>query len=83
MPFTFNDVDDVLETYGLPPLPEPDDDAEYEDTVTLVLFRHKDENIPLGDSFTLADAQEYCSRDDTADNSVATLRPWFTGFWRH
>jgi hypothetical protein len=79
MPFTFNDVDDVIKEYGLPPLPEPDDDAAYEDTVTLVLFRDGQANIPLGDSFARTDAQEYCGRDDTSDGGNS----WFTGFWTH
>lgn len=71
----------TMASYGLPELPEPaddDDDDENEDentTVSLVLFRRNQGNIPLGDGFTLADAQEYCEREDTHDDD------WFVG-WR-
>jgi hypothetical protein len=61
----------------LPELPEPADDTE-DDTATLVLFRFKQENIPLGDGdvYPLADAMAYCQRDDTSGEG------WFVG-WRH
>jgi hypothetical protein len=69
------DVDDVIEEYNLPELPEPAEDDEDEDTVSLVLFRFKQENITLGDGFTRADAREYCEREDTHADE------WFVG-WR-
>jgi hypothetical protein len=62
---------------NLPELPEPaDEDAA--GTATLVLFRFKEESITLGDGevFALADAKEYCEREDTHGDG------WFTG-WRH
>ena len=59
-----HDIEDVIEEYGLPELPEPADDPD-DGPATLVLSRFGQENIWLGDCFTVADAQEYCSDEDT------------------
>ena len=75
-----NDMNEVIAAFGLPELPEPadydPDDDDPEETVELVLFRFKDENIVLDDGFALEDAQEYCQRDDTSGGS------WFVGYRR-
>jgi hypothetical protein len=63
----------VIEQYGLPGLPEPDDTAEQ--TARLVLFRHKQGKITLADDIPLADAQEYCDREDTHGPE------WFVGLY--
>lgn len=76
----FNDVAEVMAAYDLPELPEVADDDDVWDgtaedtTVELVLFRFQEENIVLGDGFTVADAQDYCGRDDTAGDG------WFVGY---
>jgi hypothetical protein len=82
MPFTEDTANnEIIEQYGLPELPEPvgdtDDYAEGE-LAELVIFRQHAENIYLDGFVTLADAQEYCSRDDTGDAGGG----WFTGFYR-
>ena len=69
------DTNTITEEYDLPELPEPTDDPDGE-TAELVLFRFRQERISLGDGFTIADAQDYCSRDDTSGDG------WFTGFYR-
>jgi hypothetical protein len=65
----------ALEDYDLPELPDLADDSETE-TAQLVLFRFDQERIVLGDGYTIAGAQEYCSRDDTRGNG------WFVGYYR-
>jgi len=68
-------MDDVLEKFGLPGLPElADDDAD--ETAELVLFQFDGPKIRLGDGFTVADAQEYSQRDDT--HGVG----WFVGYYK-
>ena len=74
------EISEVLAAYGLPELPEPvEDPDEYDEgeLAELVLFRFNEERISLGDSFELADAMDYCNRDDTSDNGS-----WFVGFYR-
>lgn len=68
-------VEEILAEYGLPELPEPADDIDGE-TAKLVLARFKQENIWLGDGFTIPDAIAYCSRDDTSGND------WFVCWYR-
>lgn len=60
----------------LPELPEPTDDEDAEVTA-LFLSVQGQGSTPLTDyDIALADAQEYCSRDDTHGDG------WFVGFWR-
>jgi hypothetical protein len=72
---TMHDTDSILEEYGLPGLPEPAD-AGADETAELVLFRSGQEKISLGSGFAVADAQKYCSREDTHGPG------WFTGWYR-
>lgn len=66
------DIEDIIEEYELPELPEPADDPD-DGPATLVLFRQGQGGTWLGDCFTVADAQEYCSREDTHGDG------WFVG----
>lgn len=68
----------IMEEYGLPELPEPSD-GDASGTARLVLFRQGRTSLPLGngDVYVLADAQEYCCRDDTSGSP-----DWFVG-WRY
>jgi hypothetical protein len=77
-----DDIEDIIAEFGLPDLPEPQDEPD-EDAVELVLYRERlaDENIPLGDGFAVADAMEYCDREDTHGTDRAG-NGWFVG-WRH
>ena len=63
---------DTMAEYDLPELPDPADDED--GTAELVLFRFQQENITLGDGFTIAYAQEYCQREDTHGDG------WFVGY---
>ena len=74
-----DDIEDVLATYGLPELPDPDEDDE--EGRELVLYRFKDHHIVLAGSIPLADAMEYCDREDTHDTKNSPPL-WFVGFRR-
>jgi hypothetical protein len=64
----------VIGELGLPDLPEPDeDDPEGRE---LVVFQFKGETIMLAEGIPLADAMEYCDREDTHGDG------WFAGFRR-
>lgn len=67
-------TEEILQEFSLPELPEEYEGDEPENARQLVIFRFKEENIPLGEPVSLADAQEYCSRDDTHGDG------WFVGF---
>jgi hypothetical protein len=60
---TADEITEVIDSYHLPELPEADEDHylnEDDETVSLVLFRFQQDNVPLGDGFSIADAQDYC-----------------------
>jgi hypothetical protein len=67
----------IMQEYDLPELPEPAEEGSGA-TARLVLFRFQQENIPLGDGdvYALADAQEYCCRDDASGSP-----DWFVGWY--
>lgn len=69
------DIEDVIAEYELPGLPEEDDTAEQ--TTRLVLFRFQQEKIQLADDIPLADAREYCDREDTRGHL------WFVGYYEN
>lgn len=74
------DTDSVLEEFGLPELPEAYDGP---DARQLWLFRERleDQKVPLGEPVSLADAQEYCQREDT-HGSDWKGNLWSVGFQR-
>jgi len=66
------DTDDFITAYGLPELPGPDeDDPEGRE---LVLVRFQGDSVVLAEGIPLADAQEYCQREDTRGDG------WFVGY---
>ena len=72
-----------LAEYSLPNLPD-DAGEDYAEPRDIILYRFNDSNIILTTDYdngvTLADAQEYCAREDT---SGAGSEPrWFVGFDR-
>ena len=72
---------DITEEFGLPELPPLIDPCNTdENTRELVLYRFKEDNIPLG-YVTEEDAHYYCQRDDTHDTSGEWCN-WFVGFRR-
>lgn len=66
-----NEVEQIMEYFGMPELPEAYDG---EDSAQLVLFRENDSNIVLAESVSIPDALEYCSREDTHGGG------WFAGY---
>jgi hypothetical protein len=74
---SLRDVEELIERYDLPELPEPaeEDDGELRELV-LFLQPLDQDNIVLAEGIELADAQGYCSREDTHGDG------WFVGF-RH
>ena len=73
--------DEITEYFGLPGLPEPVEDTSAYDEGTLAqlaISQFDGEKIYLDGEITLADAQEYCSRDDTHDTDAG----WFVMFYR-
>lgn len=68
------DVDELVTEYDLPPLPDEDDTGP--EARVLVLFRQDDTNVVLTNPVALADAMNYCNREDTHGDG------WFVGFNR-
>jgi hypothetical protein len=69
-----NEIYHVIKGYKLPELPE-----EYngEDSASVMLFLQHDTSITRADSVSIADAREYCQREDTHGDC------WFVGYFEN
>lgn len=76
-----NETDeDIAARFGLPELPEAvEDPDEYEDgeLAQLAVAQQHGEKIYLAGYVTVADAMEYCSRDDTSDVETGWMVIWY------